>query len=170
MSTRAFLIFILVLLIGLFSFFAISLQKDEVSPVKNQEGKPLILDRDLYTIENTKVDKELLLKGKVWLNVYASYCTPCQVEHPFLMDISSSKDVKIIGISHKDQISETKKYLEKFGDPYDFSILDLDGDFSLKLGVIGPPETFLIIDGKIVAHRIGVIDKNIWKEEFEKYF
>tara|TARA_B100000700_G_C14563824_1_gene632353 strand:- start:370 stop:630 length:261 start_codon:yes stop_codon:yes gene_type:complete len=86
------------------------------------------------------------------------------------MDISSSKDVKIIGISHKDKISETKKYLEKLGDPYDFSILDLDGNFSLKLGVIGPPETFLIIDGKIVAHRIGVIDKKIWKEEFEKYF
>ena len=64
MTTRAFLIIFLVLLIGLFSFFAISLQKDEVSPVKNQEGKPLILDRDLYTIENTKVDKELLLKGK----------------------------------------------------------------------------------------------------------
>ena len=76
----------------------------------------------------------------------------------------------MVGITHKDKISETKKYLERYGDPYDFSILDSDGDFSLKLGVIGPPETFLIIDGKIVAHRIGVIDINIWNEEFEKYF
>jgi len=170
MTTRAFLIIFLLLLLSLFSFFAISLQNDYVQPVKNQEGKSLILDRQLYTIDGIKVSEDSLLSGKVILNVYASYCLPCRVEHPFLIEIADSKDVKMVGISHKEQVSATKDYLEELGDPYDFSILDLDGDFSLKLGVIGPPETFLIIDGEIVAHRIGVIDINIWNEKFEKYF
>ena len=86
------------------------------------------------------------------------------------MEIAELKDIKIIGISYKDQVLDTKEYLERLGDPYDFSILDLEGNLSLKLGVIGPPETFLIIDGEIVAHRIGVIDINIWNDEFAKYF
>ena len=170
MITRAFLAIFLFLLLGLLGFFAISLQNDDVQPIKTQEGKPLILDRELYTIEGMEIDEESLFSGKIILNVYASYCLPCVIEHPFLMEIADSKNVKMVGLSHKDQIVETKKYLEKYGNPYDFSILDLDGSLSLKLGVIGPPETFLIINGEIVAHRIGVIDIDIWNDRFEKYF
>ena len=170
MITRALLAVFLVLLLGLFSFFAISLQNEKVLPVKSQKGKALILEGDLYTIDGQSVDKKILLSEKVILNVYASYCLPCVIEHPFLMEIAELKDIKIIGISYKDQVLDTKEYLERLGDPYDFSILDLEGNLSLKLGVIGPPETFLIIDGEIVAHRIGVIDINIWNDEFAKYF
>ena len=170
MITRAFLAIFLFLILGLLGFFAISLQNDDVQPIKTQEGKPLILDRELYTIEGMPIDKESLFSGKIILNVYASYCLPCVIEHPFLMEIADSKNVKMVGLSHKDQTVETKKYLEKYGTPYDFSIRDLDGSLSLKLGVIGPPETFLIINGEIVAHRIGVIDIDIWNDKFEKYF
>jgi hypothetical protein len=65
MTTRAFLIIFLLLLLSLFSFFAISLQNDYVQPVKNQEGKPLILDRELYTIDGIKINESSLLTGKV---------------------------------------------------------------------------------------------------------
>jgi len=88
MITRAFLAIFLFLLIGLLGFFAISLQNDDMQPIKTQEGKPLILDRELYTIEGMKVDKESLFSGKIILNVYASYCLPCVIEHPFLMEIA----------------------------------------------------------------------------------
>ena len=170
MITRAFLIIFLLLLLGLFSFFAISLQNDDIQTVQTQEGKSLILDKDLYTIEGQKIDKDSLLTGKVILNVWASWCITCLVEHPFLKEVSDSKNVKLVGISYKDQVVNATNYLEKNGDPYIFSILDLDGAFSLKLGVTGAPETFLIIDGKIVAHRIGEVNINIWNDKFEKYF
>ena len=158
------------MLLSLFSFFAISLQNNDIQPVKTQEGKSLILEKDLYTIEGQKIDKESLLKGKVILNVWASWCITCLVEHPFLKEISASKNVKLIGISYKDQVINATNYLERNGDPYIFSILDLNGDFSLKLGVTGAPETFLIIDGEIVAHRIGEVNINVWNDKFEKYF
>ena len=112
MITRAFLAIFLFLILGLLGFFAISLQNDDVQPIKTQEGKPLILDRELYTIEDIPIDKESLFSGKIILNVYASYCLPCVIEHPFLMEIADSKNVKMVGLSHKDQIVETKKYLE----------------------------------------------------------
>ena len=88
----------------------------------------------------------------------------------FLQHVSFSKNVKLIGISYKDQVINAINYLERNGDPYIFSILDLNGDFSLKLGVTGAPETFLIIDGEIVAHRIGEVNINVWNDKFEKYF
>ena len=58
--------------------------------------------------------------------------------------------------------------ISALGDP--LYRLDLDGDFSLKLGVTGAPETFLIIDGEIVVHRIGEVNINVWNDKFEKYF
>ena len=63
-------------------------------------------------------------------------------------------NLKIVGINYKDQLSDAISYLEDNGDPYDNSIFDLGGDYSLKLGVIGAPEPFLVIDGKIVSHRV----------------
>ena len=61
MTTRAFLAIFLLLLVSLFGFFITSLKNNDVQPIKTQEGKSLILDRELYTIEGIKVDKELLL-------------------------------------------------------------------------------------------------------------
>ena len=45
-----------------------------------------------------------------------------------------------------------------------------NGSFSLKLGVTGAPETFLIIDGEIVRHRIGEVNLEVWNEKFAPYF
>ena len=61
MTTRAFLAIFLLLLVSLFGFFITSLKNNDVQPIKTQEGKSLILDRELYTIEGIKVDEELLL-------------------------------------------------------------------------------------------------------------
>jgi len=110
------------------------------------------------------------LKEKCFLNVWASWCITCLVEHPFLKSITQSKDVKLIGINYKDQSFNAEKYLLENGDPYIFSIYDLSGEFSLKLGVTGAPETFLLIDGVIVSHRIGEVNMEIWNEKFAQYF
>ena len=76
----------------------------------------------------------------------------------------------IIGINYKDDLSKAKNYLDENGDPYKFSIFDYKGNFALKLGVTGAPETFLVIDGKIVKHRIGEINQKVWNDEFKVFF
>ena len=92
------------------------------------------------------------------------------MEHPFLTEISANKELTLIGINYKDNLENAKKYLEKNGNPYDLSIFDYQGNYALKLGVTGAPETFLIIDGKIVKHRIGEINEKIWNDEFKNFF
>ena len=141
-----------------------------MSAIQNQEGKKLELIDDLYDLDGKKIDINTITEGKVLLNVWASWCITCLVEHPFLKEITQDKDVRLIGISYKDLPKNAERYLEKNGNPYVFSISDFNGSFSLKLGVTGAPETFLIIDGEIVRHRIGEVNLEVWNEKFKDYF
>ena len=171
MATRIFLVLIMTILVLMIATFSLSLvEKEEIALIENQEGKSLNIVDDLYDIEGNQIPLESLLEGKVLLNVWASWCITCLVEHPFLKSITQSKDVKLIGINYKDQSFNAEKYLLENGDPYIFSIYDLSGEFSLKLGVTGAPETFLLIDGVIVSHRIGEVNMEIWNEKFAQYF
>ena len=171
MATRIFLVLIMAILVLMIATFSLSLvEKEEIALIENQEGKSLNIIDDLYDIEGNLIPLESLLEGKVLLNVWASWCITCLVEHPFLKSITQSKDVKLIGINYKDQSFNAEKYLLENGDPYIFSIYDLSGEFSLKLGVTGAPETFLLIDGVIVSHRIGEVNMEIWNEKFAQYF
>jgi len=171
MATRIFLVLIMAILVLMIATFSLSLvEKEEIALIENQEGKSLNIIDDLYDIEGNQIPLESLLEGKVLLNVWASWCITCLVEHPFLKSITQSKDVKLIGINYKDQSFNAEKYLLENGDPYIFSIYDLSGEFSLKLGVTGAPETFLLIDGVIVSHRIGEVNMEIWNEKFAQYF
>ena len=171
MATRIFLVLMMAILVLMIATFSLSLvEKEEIALIENQEGKSLNIIDDLYDIEGNQIPLESLLEGKVLLNVWASWCITCLVEHPFLKSITQSKDVKLIGINYKDQSFNAEKYLLKNGDPYIFSIYDLSGEFSLKLGVTGAPETFLLIDGVIVSHRIGEVNMEVWNEKFAQYF
>ena len=171
MVTRYFLVLILALLVMMLSIFSLSLvQTDELQTIKTQEGKKLIISEKINDLDGNPIPLESLTEGKVLLNVWASWCITCLVEHPFLKSITESKDVKLIGINYKDQNFNAMKYLDKNGDPYEFSIFDLSGDISLKLGVTGAPETFLVIDGEIVSHRIGEVNLEVWNEKFAPYF
>jgi len=41
------------------------------------------------------------LRGKVWLlNVWASWCVSCRVEHPLLVEMSKRNDVPIVGLDY----------------------------------------------------------------------
>ena len=84
-----------------------------------------------------------------------------------LEDLYSSKFFRAFGDNY---LRNFKTYLEKNGNPYKYSIFDLSGNISLRLGVTGAPETFLVIDGEIVSHRIGEVNLEVWNEKFAPYF
>ena len=67
-------------------------------------------------------------KGQVWLlNVWASWCVSCRVEHPLLVELAKSKAVPIIGLNYKDKDAEGLAWLAQHGDPYTLSVVDADG-------------------------------------------
>lgn len=90
--------------------------------------------------------------GPFLLNVWASWCITCQVEHPYLTELS--KTLPIVGLNYKDGHTAATQWLAKLGDPYAVQIFDPDGKLGLDLGVAGAPETFVIDASGIVRARI----------------
>ncbi|MGZ5031758.1 MAG: DsbE family thiol:disulfide interchange protein [Usitatibacter sp.] len=94
------------------------------------------------------------MKGKVWLlNVWASWCVSCRVEHPLLVEMSRSKVVPIVGLNYKDKREDGVQWLSKFGNPYDLSAFDFDGKVGIDYGVYGVPETFVIDKQGVIRYK-----------------
>lgn len=85
------------------------------------------------------------MAGKVWLlNVFASWCVPCLVEHPVLLQMSKQGTLPIVGFNYKDEPRAASGWLAKHGDPYTVVVADRSGSVALDYGVYGVPETFLV--------------------------
>ncbi len=94
------------------------------------------------------------MKGKVWLlNVWASWCVSCRIEHPLLVELAQANVVPVIGLNYKDKASEGKAWLAQNGDPYRLVIVDADGRVGIDFGVYGVPETFVIDKKGIVRYK-----------------
>jgi cytochrome c biogenesis protein CcmG/thiol:disulfide interchange protein DsbE len=96
------------------------------------------------------------LKGGVSLvNVFASWCVPCRVEHPLLRALAR-EGVAIYGINYKDPAENAAGWLAELGDPYRAVGVDRDGRVAIDWGVYGVPETFVIDrEGRIRYRFVG---------------
>lgn len=94
------------------------------------------------------------MKGRVWLlNVWASWCPACKIEHPVLNDMSRRGIVPIVGLNYKDQRADAKRWLQQNGDPYQLSVWDIDGKVGIDYGVYGAPETFVIDKQGVIRYK-----------------
>ncbi|HEX5079413.1 MAG TPA: DsbE family thiol:disulfide interchange protein [Geminicoccaceae bacterium] len=98
------------------------------------------------------------LKGRVVLvNVFASWCVPCRVEHPVLMRLAAD-GVPIFGINYKDPPDQAKAWIAEMGDPFEKIGADRSGRVGIEWGVYGVPETFVIdAEGRIRYRFVGPI-------------
>ena len=94
-------------------------------------------------------------KGPRLINFFASWCAPCEVEHPVLMGLRAQK-VRIVGIAYKDAPPNTQGFLNRLGDPFAQILVDRDGRAGVEFGVTGVPETYVVgRDGMILAKHTG---------------
>jgi cytochrome c biogenesis protein CcmG/thiol:disulfide interchange protein DsbE len=94
------------------------------------------------------------MKGKVWLlNVWASWCASCRVEHPVLVDMAKKNLVPIVGLTYKDRREDALKWLARYGDPYALSAYDVEGKVGIDYGVYGAPETFVIDKQGVIRYK-----------------
>jgi cytochrome c biogenesis protein CcmG/thiol:disulfide interchange protein DsbE len=101
------------------------------------------------------------------LNVWATWCAGCRVEHEMLMQLSRAGDVPIFGLNYRDERGPALEWLQALGDPYKTVGYDPEGVASLDWGVYGAPETFLLApDGTVVYKHLGPLDPGSWEEEF----
>ncbi len=93
-------------------------------------------------------DTAALKQGQVTLvNVWASWCGPCRIEHPMLMELSKRSDIRLYGLNYKDEPANALAFLETLGQPYAAAGADQAGRAAVDWGVYGVPETF-VIDGQ----------------------
>ena len=103
------------------------------------------------------------LRGKVWvLNVWASWCVACRVEHPVFVEYAKTGTVPIYGLNYKDKRDDALRWLAKFGNPYQQSLSDTEGLVGIDFGVYGVPETFVIDkEGVIRLKHIGPVTPEV---------
>jgi cytochrome c biogenesis protein CcmG/thiol:disulfide interchange protein DsbE len=129
----------------LVAFFAVGLTRDPREVPSPFIGKPAPVFKLTQLHEADRVFTPEDMKGKVWLlNVWASWCVSCRVEHPLLVEMSKKNVVPIVGLNYKDRREDGLKWLGKFGNPYTLSAYDADGRVGIDYGVYGVPETFVI--------------------------
>ncbi|MGU3539098.1 DsbE family thiol:disulfide interchange protein [Methylobacterium sp. A54F] len=99
------------------------------------------------------------LKGAVTVvNVWASWCAPCQIEHPMLMRLAREPGIRLVGIDYKDAPENGRRFLARNGVPFSAVGLDESGRVGIDFGVYGVPETFIVgPDGVIRDKLVGIV-------------
>ena len=120
--------------------------------------------KDFFSGENLK-SSNIFESDKIYLlNIWSSWCVPCRQEHSFLMNLNLENKIKIIGMNYKDNKKNAENFLEELGNPYKDIFMDTDGTIAIELGAYGVPESFLILNNKIVKKYIGPLNKKLINE------
>ncbi|WP_430422671.1 DsbE family thiol:disulfide interchange protein [Phenylobacterium sp.] len=144
----------LVALGGLFYFYA--LRRDPQVQPQAMVGKPMP-DLTLPTLRGGQPVRlrAIAAEGPMVVNFFASWCAPCEIEHPVLMGLKG-RGVRVIGVAYKDAPSNTEAFLTRMGDPFVNAVVDRDGAAGVEFGVTGVPETYVVgRDGQIRAKHTG---------------
>ena len=154
---RRFLPLIILLTIITLFLFGIFKKNTRVipTPLIGQEV-PLIEMETIFFEEFENKDLADILKiNKIKIiNFWASWCLPCEVEHPILMGLSKKSDFVIIGINYKDTEEGSARFLNEKGNPYDVVLIDDEGVLGIEMGLTGVPETFVVNQDGIIIYRI----------------
>ena len=133
-----------------------------------QELPSALIDRPLPEFSLPSLGEDRMLSqaditGQVALiNVWATWCGSCRVEHPYLQQLAD-QGVTIFGVNYKDEDVAARRWLEQLGDPYQANIVDKQGTLVLDLGVYGAPETYLVDAAGVIRYRhVGVVDDRVW--------
>ncbi len=163
---RKLLLFLpLILFVLLCIAFALRLEKPEpavttFSPLLNKPfptvSLPVLFSEDAILTNAHFAGKVVLV------NVFASWCVSCNIEHPQLMKLAKSGRVPIYGLNWKDTDENARNWLAQHGNPYTQVGKDPDGRVAVELGITGAPESWLLDkNGTVIYHLAGPLTESI---------
>jgi cytochrome c biogenesis protein CcmG/thiol:disulfide interchange protein DsbE len=165
----------LVLFFGLVVFLAVGLQRDPKEIPSPLVGKAAPAFKLFTLAANDQTFEPKDMQGQVWmLNVWATWCVACKVEHPLLVEFSKMQNLPIVGLSYKEiqpqdeplgvKLSPEAKlllarqrsenFLKARGNPYVLTALDIDGRVGIDYGVYGVPETYVIDQQGVIRYKL----------------
>jgi cytochrome c biogenesis protein CcmG/thiol:disulfide interchange protein DsbE len=105
-------------------------------------------------------------RGVHVVNIWASWCGPCRLEHPILMQLSADTRFDLVGINYKDIPENAQRFLGALGSPFSRVGADRRGTTAIDWGVYGVPETFIVKDGIIIHKFVGPLSEDGLKTDF----
>jgi peroxiredoxin len=101
------------------------------------------------------------LHGKaIYLNFFASWCSPCNAEAPSVADLAKKyapRGLKVVGVNEQEDKSKAAAFAQKYKWP--FAVAVDDGEMGKAYGVIAlPVHIFIDKHGKISTYRLGEME------------
>ena len=143
--------------------FSILFYFSQSTTENNSKGEVSSLIFETPDFYNNKLINENTLGEFYIVNFFASWCKPCLLEHPLLMEMKKN-GIKIIGVNFRDDEGNFKEWINEHGNPFEYILRD-DGTIAYEMGLIGVPETFFIVN-KITQKKI---QGPLFFEDVEKY-
>ena len=138
-----------ILLVGALLWFGLNPQRDPASfPTSAAiepdfsalgQGTALPAFEDVSDVLGTKA----AVSGPFVVNFFASWCQPCRLEHPYLLEFSETNPGVLIGLAYRDDPIDASNYLITDGNPYAAVVADKGSKNALNFGLTGVPETYL---------------------------
>lgn len=125
---------------------------------------PNLILNDFVSEKNVELKS---LQGKPYiLHFWATWCGVCIKEHNDWLEFAQNADLPIVGVNFHDQPKQAKQFLQRKGNPYQYSISDAEGAFGVQLGLKGTPETFVVnANGKIIYRHTGPVSGKVLNQE-----
>ena len=116
------------------------------------------------------------LKGKpLVVNFWATWCGPCKIETPMLIDLSKkykAQGLTILGVETDSEPAEVKQFAEAYKIPYPLLIAvdrdDVKEAFQWT-GVL-PTTVFIRADGTVAQRIIGLQTEEYWEQVIKSLF
>jgi cytochrome c biogenesis protein CcmG/thiol:disulfide interchange protein DsbE len=102
------------------------------------------------------------LRGQAFvLNVWASWCAGCRIEHDALLALAA-EGAPLYGLNYKDEPARAAAYLKRAGDPFRINLVDASGRIGIELGLYGVPETFVVDrEGRVRLRHAGPLTPEV---------
>jgi cytochrome c biogenesis protein CcmG/thiol:disulfide interchange protein DsbE len=119
------------------------------------------LERDGQAVPGFSSDD--LATGEVTVvNVWASWCVPCRLEHPYVAELARQPGARVYGLNYKDKTENALKFLSQLGNPFAAVGVDDSGRVAIDWGVYGVPETFIVDGGGTIRYKhVGPINPDV---------
>jgi len=125
---------------------------------------------DLEQVQGGRFDLEAYRGSPVVVNFWSTWCQPCKIEHPILLEAAQSygpAGVRFVAVVYQDEPAKVRSYITRYGSRWP-TLLDPGGRTAIAYGVAGVPETFFVDkEGKIVHKVAGAVTQQAMIETLE---
>lgn len=119
---------------------------------------------------DTVLSVRTMPKQPALLFFFASWCRPCVLELPAIVEASRRHDVPFVGVAVRDTPEKIEKLFEKQGNPYQMVALDKDLKWAKQLDADSLPTAFVLdARGKITARIKGVMTREFYMNTLLPY-